>query len=132
MQHDVHPHDERLAALAGNDPDVAGDVALRAHVTTCDRCGGLVAELTTLRTALAELPDLAPSRRIQLVPPVAVPAASGAGRPAGWLRRLWGPVMVAGAGMALIGTVGLVGASATSLGGAPAGAEESSTSGSGL
>ena len=32
MQHHDHPEDERLAALAGGDPDTAGDPALREHV----------------------------------------------------------------------------------------------------
>ncbi|HEX2141215.1 MAG TPA: hypothetical protein VHK28_02905 [Candidatus Limnocylindria bacterium] len=107
MNHDVHPHDERLAALASDEPEVAGDAALRAHVSACDRCGPMVAEMTALRSALAELPDLVPSRPLQLLPPVPEPAASGAG--IGLLRRLWGPFMVAGAGLALVGAIGLSG-----------------------
>jgi hypothetical protein len=107
MNHDVHPHDERLAALASDDPEVAGDTALRAHVSACDRCGLMLAEMSALRTALAELPDLVPSRPLQLLPPTPEPAASGAG--SGLLRRLWGPFMVAGAGLVLVGAIGLSG-----------------------
>ncbi|HET6379608.1 MAG TPA: hypothetical protein VFH63_01040 [candidate division Zixibacteria bacterium] len=108
MQHDVHPHDERLAALAGNDPDVAGDAVLRAHVDSCDRCGPMVADLARLQAALAELPDLVPSRPIQLLPPVPEPVRTGAPG-GGRLRRLWAPVMAVGAGLALVGAVGLSG-----------------------
>ena len=88
MQHPTHPDDERLAALAGGDPEVASDAALRAHVDSCDRCADIVRELGSLRTALAELPDLVPSRPLQLLPPVAEPRAAARG---GWLRRLAGP-----------------------------------------
>lgn len=107
MQHHDHPHDERLAALAGNDPEALADRALIEHVSACARCGELVTELQALRSALAELPDLAPSRRLQLVPPVPAPTPR-----TGWLGRLRGfaaPVMVAGAGLALVGAVGLGG-----------------------
>ena len=76
MQHRIHPDDERLAALAGGDPEVASDAALRAHVDSCDRCTDVVRELGSLRTALAELPDLVPSRPLQLLPPVAEPRAA--------------------------------------------------------
>ena len=118
MQHDNHPRDERLAALAGGDPEVADDQALRAHVSSCDRCTALVDELATLRAALAELPDLAPSRRLQLVPPVPEPTPAGGG-PLRWLRTLAAPAMLAGAGLALVGGIGLGG---TVLGGAASGA----------
>ena len=100
-----HPDDERLAAYAGGDPDVLGDASLVAHVTACDRCGPLVDELALLRGALAELPDLAPSRPLRLIPPVPAPAA-----PAGfgsWLRRLTAPAMAAGAALILVGAVGV-------------------------
>lgn len=107
MQHQIHPEDERLAALAGDDPDVASDAELRAHVSGCDSCRATVADLSTLRSALAELPDLVPSRRLQLLPPVAEPRASGTG--AGWLRRLAAPIMAAGFGLALVGAVGTSG-----------------------
>ena len=47
-----------------------------AHLTACDRCRPLVDELSLLRGALAELPDLAPSRPLRLIPPVPAPAAT--------------------------------------------------------
>jgi hypothetical protein len=108
MQHTTHPDDERLAALAGGDADATADAGLRAHVSACDRCAPMVDDLRQLRTALAELPDLVPSMPLQLVPPVPGlarrEAASG-----GWLRRLAGPVMAAGAGLVLVGAVGASG-----------------------
>jgi hypothetical protein len=108
MQYPVHPDDERLAALAGNDPEATGDAPLAEHVAGCRRCGGVVDELRTLRASLAELPDLRPGRPIQLLPPV--PAAGAAdGGPFGWLRRLAAPAMVTGAGLALVGAVGFGG-----------------------
>ena len=73
MLHPVHPDDERLAALAGDDPEATGDGPLAEHLAGCERCAGLVADLRSLRAGLAELPDLRPSRPIQLLPPV--PAA---------------------------------------------------------
>ncbi len=103
MQHPNHPDDERLAALAGGDPEVASDAALRAHVDTCDQCAGLVRELGSLRIALAELPDLVPSRPMQLLPPVAEPLAPARG---GWLRRLAGPAMAAGFVLVVAGAIG--------------------------
>ena len=106
MQHQIHPDDERLAALAGGDADATADAGLRAHVATCDRCGPMVAELGQLRSALAELPDLVPSRRIQLVPPVPTPTAEPSG---GWLRRLAGPMVATGLGMVLVGAIGTSG-----------------------
>lgn len=106
MQHQIHPDDERLAALAGGDPDVVADAELSAHVSGCTRCTDFVDELTTLRSALAELPDLVPSRRLQLIPPVAEPQAAASG---GWLRRLAAPVMAAGFGFVLVGAVGTSG-----------------------
>ena len=57
MQHQIHPDDERLAALAGGDPDAAADAELSAHVDSCSRCSDFVDELATLRSALAELPS---------------------------------------------------------------------------
>lgn len=121
MQHSIHPDDERLAALAGGDPDVTADAALAAHAAECARCAPIVADLRQLRVALAELPDLRPSRPLQLVPPVAErPEAGGV---AGWLRRLAAPAIAAGAGLALVGAVGFggvaLGGMAASAGGAP-------------
>jgi hypothetical protein len=104
MQNLPHPDDEQLAAYAGGDPDVTGDATLVAHLATCDRCGPLVDELSLLRGALAELPDLIPSRPLRLIPPVPAPAPVSAG---GWLRRLTAPAMAAGAGLVLVGAIGI-------------------------
>jgi hypothetical protein len=117
MQHSIHPDDERLAALAGGDPEATGDGRLAEHVAGCDRCAPFVRELELVRTSLAELPDLRPHRPIQLLPPV--PARGAAeGVVAGWIRRLAAPAMAAGAGLALVGAVGL---GAMGLGGMAAG-----------
>ena len=114
MQHQIHPDDERLAALAGADPDVVADAELRAHVTSCARCTDFLDEIATLRTALAELPDLVPSRPLQLLPPVAEPRAAGGS----WQRRLAAPIMAGGFGLVLVGAIGTSGV----LNGASAGA----------
>jgi hypothetical protein len=106
MDHPQHPDDERLAALAGADPEATGDPALRGHVAACDRCASVVAELTTLRSALASLPDLAPSRPLRLLPPVEEAPASFADRLAAFVRRGFAPALVAGAGLALVGAIG--------------------------
>jgi hypothetical protein len=106
MQHKIHPDDERLAALAGGDPELASDAELGAHVSGCDSCRATIDELTTLRAALAELPDMVPSRRLQLLPPVADPRAANSG---GWLRRLSAPIMAMGLGLVLVGAVGTSG-----------------------
>ena len=108
MSNSAHPDDDRLAALAEADPDATSDPALAAHVAACDRCGPLVAELGLLRSALAALPDIAPPRPLRLIPPVPEPAARRSGALV-WLRRLAAPAMVAGAGIALVGAVGLAG-----------------------
>lgn len=113
MQHPIHPEDERLAALAGGDPDASADASLRAHVDACDRCGPLVVELSQLRSALAELPDLVPSR-LQLVPPAPAAREAPSG---GWLRRLAAPMMAAGAGLVLVGAIGTSGVVSTLSGG---------------
>ena len=105
MQNLPHPDDERLAAYAGADPDALADASLAAHLSTCDRCRPLVDELSLLRGFLAELPDLAPSRPLRLIPPVSASAAPiGIGA---WLRRLTGPAMAAGAGLVLVGAIGV-------------------------
>ena len=115
-----HPDDERLAALAGADPDATGDRELRAHVAACPRCGELTTDLTRLLAALAELPDIAPAHVLRFdLPPesAAVPRsaarAAGGGAPAGGfldtLRRALVPAMVAGAALALVGAVGTSG-----------------------
>ncbi len=112
MQNHDHPPEERLAALAGGDPEATDDRALQMHVGACAHCTGLLRQLSNLHAAMAELPDLVPSRQLQLVPPVTTPDAAG-----GWratFRRLAGPAMALGAGLAIVGAVGLggIGASA--------------------
>ncbi|HYI67449.1 MAG TPA: hypothetical protein VEW95_11035 [Candidatus Limnocylindrales bacterium] len=102
-----HPDDERLSALASRDADATADATLSAHVSTCDRCTELVDELGALRVALADLPDLKPSRPLQLVPPVE--ADHPVDRLGGWARRFFAPVLVSGAALVLVGVVGTAG-----------------------
>ncbi len=99
-----HPDDERLSALASDDVDATTDTGLTAHVSSCGRCIQLVNELGVLRVALGDLPDLRPSRPLQLLPPVE--ADRGVDRLGGWARRFFAPVLAAGAALALVGTVG--------------------------
>jgi len=104
----AHPDPERLAALAGADPDAISDRELIAHVAECPACDGQVRDLRVLRAALAELPDLVPSRPLRLLPPVPEPT-----EPAGWrtgLRRAFAPLAVAGMVLLLVGGVGATGA----------------------
>ncbi|MGQ0607851.1 MAG: hypothetical protein ACT4OQ_05225 [Chloroflexota bacterium] len=105
MLNQDHPHDERIAALASHDTDATADARLTAHVASCDRCTELVAELGALHVALADLPDLQPSRPLQLLPPVEA-QPSGVDRLGGWARRFFAPVLAAGAAVALVGVVG--------------------------
>lgn len=107
MHDQIHPDDERLAALAGSDPEAAGDSALSAHMDACAQCSNVVRELHLLQAALGELPDLAPSRPLQLIPAVADTAP-----PRTWLRRLFAPVLVTGSGLVLVGAIGLLGSGA--------------------
>ena len=103
----AHPDPERLSALAGHDPDAEADRGLTEHVSSCPECSAEVRQLSLLRAALAELPDLVPSRPLQLVPPV--PAASA---PRGWrqvYRRAFAPLVVAGMVLLLVGSVGATG-----------------------
>jgi hypothetical protein len=112
----AHPDPERLAALAGADPGALSDRELSAHVAECAVCDGQLRELRVLRAALAELPDLVPSRPLRLLPPVPESTPS-----AGWrigLRRAFAPLAVAGMVLLLVGGVGATGA----LGPADAGA----------
>jgi hypothetical protein len=123
MQHPIHPDDERLAALASSDPDATADAGLVEHVEGCARCGAVVADVRLLRSALAELPDLPPSRPLQLVPPVsAAPEPNGGAF--GWLRRLAAPAMAAGAGLALVGAIGFGGAALSGMAASGAAAPE--------
>jgi hypothetical protein len=104
----AHPDPERLAALAGADPDALSDRELIAHLADCAACDGQVRDLRVLRTALAELPDLVPSRPLRLLPPVAEPRPA-----AGWriaFRRAFAPLAVAGMVLLLVGGVGATGA----------------------
>ncbi len=122
MLNQKHPDDERLSALASRDTDATDDATLSAHVTSCDRCTELVNELGVLRAALADLPDLAPPRPLQLVPPVGAfePAADRVGV---WVRRFFGPILASGAALALVGVIGTAAPAlqtfAPSAGGAP-------------
>jgi hypothetical protein len=105
MQPNHHPDEERLAAFAGGEPDVE----LRVHVRDCTRCSSIIDELAILRAALAELPDLAPSRPLQLLPEVPEPQPSAAERLAGWTRGAFMPLLAAGFGLAIVGSVGTAG-----------------------
>ena len=102
-----HPDDERLSALASRDTDAIADAKLTAHVSSCVRCTELVNELGALRFALADLPDLRPSRPLQLVPPVE--ADHAVDRLGGWARRFFAPVLVSGAALVLVGVIGTAG-----------------------
>ena len=99
-----HPDDERLSALASRDTDAIADAGLTTHVSSCIRCTELVDELGALRLALADLPDLQPSRPLQLVPPVE--ADHTVDRLGGWARRFFAPVLVSGAALVLVGVIG--------------------------
>ena len=107
MQHATHPDDERLAAYASDDREAVSDRELAGHVASCDRCRPIVDELSILRDALSLLPDIAPSRPLRLVPPVAEPARRSGSLE--WLRRLAAPAMAAGVGLVLVGAVGISG-----------------------
>lgn len=110
MQSATHPDEERLAAFAGADLEATGDRALREHLDACPSCSAVVDELTQLRVALAELPDVAPSRRLQLPSAEAHPRS----RPmsdalAALVRRGFAPALAAGASLALVGMIGTAG-----------------------
>ncbi len=105
MDEQHHPDDERLAAFAAGD----GEAGLAMHVDTCDRCAALVSDLSSLRTAMAAMPDLVPSRPLQLLPPVAPAPAPRGGLPA-LVHRLFAPAMAAGAALVLVGSVGMAAA----------------------
>jgi hypothetical protein len=105
MLNSAHPADERLAALGARDADAVDDPALRDHVDGCSRCAALADEISALRAALADLPDVAPHRPLRLLPPVE-PAPEPRDSLGTWARRLFAPVLTAGAALALVGTVG--------------------------
>jgi hypothetical protein len=107
MHAPAHPDPELLAALAGADPGALANRELNLHVASCDSCGPQVRELTALRVALGELPDLVPSRPLRLVPPVVEPAAASGWRIA--FGRAFAPVAVAGMVFLLVGGVGSTG-----------------------
>jgi len=99
-----HPDDERISALASRDTDAIADAELTSHVSSCNRCTELMTELSAIRLVLADLPDMAPSRPLQLVPPVEADHAGD--RLGGWARRFFAPVLVSGAALVLVGVVG--------------------------
>jgi hypothetical protein len=107
MMHAAHPAPERLAALAGGDADALADRELTSHVKGCVTCDRQVLELNSIQAALADLPDLTPSRPLQLIPPVSEPV-----RPSGWrlaFRRAFAPIAVAGLALVLVGGLGVAG-----------------------
>ena len=106
MLNSTHPDDERLSALASRDDDAVADAGLAAHVEACDRCADVVGELGALRASLAELPDLAPTRPLRLLPPAEEPRPATADRLGSWARRLFAPALTAGAALAMVGLVG--------------------------
>ena len=112
-----HPDDARLSALASQDADAVADAALTSHVEACDRCSTALEELGALRAHLAALPDVAPHRPLRLLPD----AAAAPDRLGVWVRKVFGPVMAAGAALALVGMVGTVAPNLSSqAGSAPA------------
>jgi hypothetical protein len=113
-----HPHDERLAALASREPDAVSDAKLGAHVASCARCTEVVDDLSGLRSALAELPDVKPSRPLRLLPAVDQAPAPMADRLGGWARRWFAPVLASGAAVALVGAIGTAAPSFGGLSGA--------------
>lgn len=118
-----HPDDERLSALASHDADAAADTKLTSHVSSCDRCAALVDELGALRAVLADLPDVAPSRPLRLIPPVEDAPAPAADRLGGWARRFFAPVLASGAALALVGAIGTAGPAFTGQAAAPSSAD---------
>jgi hypothetical protein len=106
-----HPHDERLAALASREPDALSDATLGAHVSSCARCTEVVDELAVLGSALAELPDIQPSRPLRLLPAVDEAPAPMSDRLGGWARRFFAPVLASGAALTLVGAIGTAGPS---------------------
>ena len=91
MRATSHPDDERLAALCRRRPRRrCRRRAARARRPLRALRAIVVDELGALRAALAELPDLAPSPPLRLLPPVDEPPVDRAPR-GGWPRRLFVP-----------------------------------------
>jgi hypothetical protein len=110
-----HPDDARLSALASQEADAVADAALTSHVKECARCTTTLEELGALRAHLADLPDLVPHRPLRLLPDApATPDRLGL-----WVRKVFGPVMAAGAALALVGMVGTVAPNVSSQGASP-------------
>jgi len=120
MPHPLHPDDERLAAFAETDSAVAADDDVARHVSGCERCQGVVDELRVLQSALAELPDVAPSRPLRFLPPVEERGRAAGW--AGWLRGLTAPAMGLAALLILVGAVGSAGSAGMFSAGAAGGA----------
>ena len=108
MNSPVHPDPERLSAVAEGDAEALADRTLTEHLAGCPSCATQVRDLTMLRSALAELPDRMPPRRLQYVPPVPTPTPASRG----WrvtLGRVFAPMVVAGMVLLLVGGVGASG-----------------------
>ncbi len=121
-----HPDDEVLAALAESGREAPTDAALLAHLSGCERCTEIVSDLRTLQSALADLPDITPSRPLRFLPPVPAspPPATG------WailLRRLTAPAMAAAAVLILVGAIGTAANSGFLPSAASTGAQENDT-----
>ena len=106
MNSPAHPDPERLSALAEGEAEALADRGLTDHLAGCPSCATQVHDLAILRSALAELPDRMPPRRLQYVPPVPAPVSRG------WrvtLGRAFAPLVVAGMVLLLVGGVGATG-----------------------
>lgn len=110
-----HPDPERISALVSGDSEAAADRTLTDHVATCTRCTDLMGELGALRASLATLPDLRPSRPLRLLPEVE-PSTTSVDGIAGWARRLFAPVLTAGAALAMVGMIGTAGPALVGMG----------------
>ena len=77
----------------------------------------MVEDLRTLRSALAELPDIPPSRPLRFLPPIPEPTTT---RPVwlGVLRGITAPAMAIGVIMILVGAIGTTGIGSLGAGGA--------------
>lgn len=124
----THPDDERLSAHASGETDADERASITLHLAACTRCQSIVSDLRAIQTALAELPDLAPPRPLRLLPAIE-PATEPAGdRLTGWVRRVFAPVLTAGAALALVGVVGTALPAVDGMGaGAQGGAAEDAT-----